>query len=448
MPLLIHGEVTDPAVDVFDREHVFIDRTLAPLVARFPRLKIVLEHITTAQAVQFVMSAPANVAATITAHHLLMSRNALFQGGIRPHHYCLPVLKREEHRKALLSAATSGNPKFFLGTDSAPHARHTKETDCGCAGMYTAHAGIELYAEAFEQADALTATGGVRELPWCGLLRLAAQHAQAHAGEARLDRARRRCLTAPMHWCPCAPAALFPGCSNEMRAESLARYAWLSIAAALATIGLKTAAWWFTGSVGLLSDAIESLVNLAAAIVALWMLKLAERPPDEEHAYGYSKAEYFSSGFEGGLIFLAALAIVWTAVHRLLDLQPIEQRRRRPRDFRGRLAHQSRRGDRAAARGQAPQLHHARSRRAPSDDGRLDLGGCRRRCRRGRGDRLAVARSDHRHRGGAEHSLDGIPADPAIGVGAAGSSVAGRMAATRSVQCCRAMRHAASISMR
>lgn len=155
MPLLIHGEVTDPAVDVFDREHIFIDRTLAPLVARFPHLKIVLEHITTTQAVQFVQSAPANVAATITAHHLLMSRNALFQGGIRPHHYCLPVLKREEHRKALLAAATSGNPKFFLGTDSAPHARHTKETECGCAGMYTAHAGIEFYAEAFEQANAL-----------------------------------------------------------------------------------------------------------------------------------------------------------------------------------------------------------------------------------------------------------------------------------------------------
>lgn len=155
IPLLIHGEVTEPAVDVFDREHVFIDRTLVPLVERFPRLRIVLEHITTTRAVQFVLAAPANVAATITAHHLLMSRNALFQGGIRPHHYCLPVLKREEHRQALLAAATSGNPKFFLGTDSAPHARHTKETDCGCAGMYTAHAGVELYAEAFEQAGAL-----------------------------------------------------------------------------------------------------------------------------------------------------------------------------------------------------------------------------------------------------------------------------------------------------
>lgn len=155
MPLLIHGEVTDIRVDVFDREHVFIDRTLAPLVRRFPHLKIVFEHITTTQAAQFVRAAPANVGATITAHHLLLNRNALFQGGLRPHHYCLPVLKREEHRAALVEAATSGNPKFFLGTDSAPHARHTKETDCGCAGVYTAHAAIELYAEAFEAAGAL-----------------------------------------------------------------------------------------------------------------------------------------------------------------------------------------------------------------------------------------------------------------------------------------------------
>jgi dihydroorotase len=155
MPLLIHGEVTDPRVDVFDREHVFIERTLAPLVRRFPQLKIVFEHITTTQAAQFVRAAPANVGATITAHHLLLNRNALFQGGVRPHHYCLPVLKREEHREALVLAATSGNPKFFLGTDSAPHARHTKETDCGCAGVYTAHGAIELYAEAFEAAGAL-----------------------------------------------------------------------------------------------------------------------------------------------------------------------------------------------------------------------------------------------------------------------------------------------------
>jgi dihydroorotase len=155
MPLLVHGEVTDPAVDVFDRERVFIERVLRPLLERFPRLRIVLEHITTSEAVRFVESAPPNVAATITAHHLLLNRNAMFQGGIRPHHYCLPVLKREEHRRALLQAATSGNPKFFLGTDSAPHARHTKEHACGCAGVYTAHAGIELYAEAFEEAGAL-----------------------------------------------------------------------------------------------------------------------------------------------------------------------------------------------------------------------------------------------------------------------------------------------------
>ena len=155
MPLLIHGEVTDARIDVFDREHVFIERTLAPLVRRFPKLKVVLEHITTTQAAQFVRAAPANVGATITAHHLLLNRNALFQGGLRPHHYCLPVLKREEHRAALVQAATSGNPKFFLGTDSAPHARHTKEIDCGCAGVYTAHAAIELYAEAFEAVGAL-----------------------------------------------------------------------------------------------------------------------------------------------------------------------------------------------------------------------------------------------------------------------------------------------------
>jgi dihydroorotase len=155
MPLLVHGEVTDASVDVFDRESVFIERTLVPLVRRFPKLKVVMEHITTREAVQFVTSCGPNVAATLTAHHLLLNRNALFQGGIRPHHYCLPVLKREIHRRALVEAATSGNSKFFLGTDSAPHARHTKENDCGCAGVYTAHAAIELYAEAFETAGAL-----------------------------------------------------------------------------------------------------------------------------------------------------------------------------------------------------------------------------------------------------------------------------------------------------
>jgi dihydroorotase len=155
MPLLVHGEATDPEVDVFDREKAFIDQVLGPLVDRFPDLKIVLEHVTTRDAVQYVEITGPNIAATITAHHLLMNRNALFMGGIRPHHYCLPVLKREEHREALVEAATSGNPKFFLGTDSAPHARSAKEASCGCAGIYTAHAGVELYAIAFEEAGAL-----------------------------------------------------------------------------------------------------------------------------------------------------------------------------------------------------------------------------------------------------------------------------------------------------
>ena len=155
LPLLLHGEVTDPGVDVFDREAVFIDRILAPLLQRLPALKVVLEHITTRQAAEFVAAAPANVGATITAHHLLYNRNAMFQGGIRPHYYCLPVLKRETHREALVAAATSGNAKFFLGTDSAPHVTAAKETACGCAGIYTAHAAIELYAEAFDEANAL-----------------------------------------------------------------------------------------------------------------------------------------------------------------------------------------------------------------------------------------------------------------------------------------------------
>ncbi|HYG54179.1 MAG TPA: dihydroorotase [Burkholderiales bacterium] len=155
IPLLIHGESTDPAIDVFDREKAFIEEVLGPLVERFTDLKVVLEHITTRDAVQYVEVTSAKVAATITAHHLLMNRNALFMGGIRPHHYCLPVLKREEHREALVAAATSGNPKFFLGTDSAPHERDTKEALCGCAGIYTAHAAIELYAIAFEEAGAL-----------------------------------------------------------------------------------------------------------------------------------------------------------------------------------------------------------------------------------------------------------------------------------------------------
>ncbi len=155
MPLLIHGEVTDSEVDVFDREKVFIERHLQPLLQDFPGLKVVFEHITTRDAAEFVASGPANLAATITAHHLLMNRNAMFTGGIRPHHYCLPVLKRETHREALVKAAISDSGKFFLGTDSAPHPKSAKEASCGCAGMYTAHAAIELYAEAFEEAAAL-----------------------------------------------------------------------------------------------------------------------------------------------------------------------------------------------------------------------------------------------------------------------------------------------------
>jgi dihydroorotase len=155
LPLLVHGEVTDREVDIFDREAVFIDRVLIPLSNRFPGLRVVMEHITTREAVAFVSEAPATVAATITAHHLLYNRNALFHGGIRPHYYCLPILQRETHRQALLQAATSGNPKFFLGTDSAPHARHRKEASCGCAGCYTAHAALELYAEAFQEAGAV-----------------------------------------------------------------------------------------------------------------------------------------------------------------------------------------------------------------------------------------------------------------------------------------------------
>lgn len=154
VPLLLHGEVTDGEVDVFDRERVFLERQLVPLQRDFPGLRIVLEHVTTKDAVEHVMNSP-RMAATITAHHLLWNRNAIFQGGIRPHAYCLPVLKREEHRKALVAAATGTDPRFFLGTDSAPHARHTKETTCGCAGVYTSHAGIELYAEAFDAAGAL-----------------------------------------------------------------------------------------------------------------------------------------------------------------------------------------------------------------------------------------------------------------------------------------------------
>ncbi len=155
LPLLVHAEVTDAQVDVFDRERVFIERHMLPLLKDYPALKLVFEHITTKDAADFVQQSPSNVAATITAHHLLMNRNAMFVGGIQPHHYCLPILKREEHRLALLRAATSGQAKFFLGTDSAPHAKHTKEAACGCAGMYTAYSAMELYAEAFDAVNAL-----------------------------------------------------------------------------------------------------------------------------------------------------------------------------------------------------------------------------------------------------------------------------------------------------
>lgn len=155
MPLLVHGEVTDSHIDVFDREAVFIKRVMQPLLKDMPELRVVFEHITTKDAAQFVMGAPDNIAATLTPQHLLYNRNAMLVGGIHPHFYCLPVLKRETHREALVAAATSGSPKFFLGTDSAPHAQHTKENACGCAGCYSAHSAIELYAEAFEAAGAL-----------------------------------------------------------------------------------------------------------------------------------------------------------------------------------------------------------------------------------------------------------------------------------------------------
>ena len=160
LPLLVHGEVTDHDIDIFDREKVFIDRHLVPVVERFPGLRIVFEHITTRDAVAFVREARPGVAATITAHHLLFNRNDMLVGGIRPHYFCLPILKRNVHQLELQEAATSGNPRFFLGTDSAPHSTANKETRCGCAGVYTAHAAIELYAEVFEQLGALHALEG------------------------------------------------------------------------------------------------------------------------------------------------------------------------------------------------------------------------------------------------------------------------------------------------
>jgi len=170
--LEVHGEVIDPAVDIFDREARFIDRTLAPLVERLPRLRVVFEHITTRAAVDFVLSSRTGVAATVTPQHLLMNRNALFAGGIRPHHYCAPVLKAEAERAALLQAVTSGSERFFLGTDSAPHARRLKEAACGCAGIFSAHAGIELYTEAFEAAGALDKLEGFAALNGADFYRL------------------------------------------------------------------------------------------------------------------------------------------------------------------------------------------------------------------------------------------------------------------------------------
>lgn len=170
----VHGEVTDQDIDIFDRECVFIDRTLARVAEKFPQLKIVFEHVTTREAVQFVKSARPGIAATVTPQHLLLNRNAIFQGGIRPHNYCLPVLKRERDRRALVEAATGDDPRFFLGTDSAPHARHTKEHSCGCAGIFSAHAAIELYAEAFELAgrlDRLEAFASLRGPDFYGLPR-------------------------------------------------------------------------------------------------------------------------------------------------------------------------------------------------------------------------------------------------------------------------------------
>ena len=155
LPLLVHGEVTTADIDIFDREEEFLKTVLMPLIRRFPTLKVVLEHITTSQAVDFIMSAPSNIAATITPHHLLYNRNDLFRGGICPHMYCLPILKSEQHRQALLRAVASGNPKFFIGTDSAPHIKEKKESSCGCAGIFNVNIAIEMYIEAFESVDAL-----------------------------------------------------------------------------------------------------------------------------------------------------------------------------------------------------------------------------------------------------------------------------------------------------
>ncbi|WP_264696353.1 dihydroorotase [Candidatus Nitrosacidococcus sp. I8] len=160
LPLLLHGETADLNIDIFDREKIFIERNLIPILHDFPELKVVLEHISTQEAVEFIQATSSNIAATITPHHLLLNRNAMLLGGIQPHHYCLPVLKREKHRQALITAATSGNPKFFLGTDSAPHSKSNKESACGCAGIYNSHAALEIYTEIFEAADSLNKLEG------------------------------------------------------------------------------------------------------------------------------------------------------------------------------------------------------------------------------------------------------------------------------------------------
>jgi dihydroorotase len=190
LPLAVHGEVTAPGVDVFDRERVFIETVLAEIVRRFPGLRVVLEHVTTRDGVAFVRAAGPRIGATITAHHLLYNRSALFQGGLRPHLYCLPVLKREEHRQALVAAATGGGPQFFLGTDSAPHPRGEKESDCGCAGCFTAHAALELYAEAFEAAGALDRLEGFASLHGPDFYRLPRNTDRVTLVKAPLDVAR------------------------------------------------------------------------------------------------------------------------------------------------------------------------------------------------------------------------------------------------------------------
>ena len=187
IPLLIHGEVTDECCDIFDRERVFVDTHLTGIAGNFPGLRIVVEHVTTTEAVQFVQAASDNIAATITPQHLLFNRNAILAGGIRPHYYCLPIIKREQHRLALVAAATSGNPKFFLGTDSAPHLTSLKETACGCAGCYSAHAALELYAEAFERAGSLDKLEGFRQFLRGGFLPFAQKLRHGYFRKNQLD---------------------------------------------------------------------------------------------------------------------------------------------------------------------------------------------------------------------------------------------------------------------